>query len=88
MPIYQDWVAVAEQIDCPAPLPEDTSSAFLLEMLSPAPYEVPKKKAKKAVMTHKCRGSIIVLSISKSVKPNEEQKEMTSGFQQDIVCKC
>ena len=33
------------------------------------------------VMTHKYRGSIIGLSISKSVKPNEEQKEMTSGFQ-------
>ena len=30
-------------------------------------------------MTHKCRGSIIVLSISKSVEPNEEQKEMTSN---------
>ena len=34
-----------------------------------------------SVMTHKYRGSIVVLSISKSVEPNEEQKEMTSGFQ-------
>ena len=33
------------------------------------------------LMTHKYRGSIVVLSISKSVKPNEEQKEMISGFQ-------
>ena len=33
------------------------------------------------LMTHKCRGSIVVLSISKSVEPNEEQKEMISGFQ-------
>ena len=33
------------------------------------------------VMTHKYRGSIIVLSISKCGEPNEEQKEMTSGFQ-------
>ena len=32
------------------------------------------------LMTHKCRGSIVVLSISKSVEPNEEQKEMISGF--------
>ena len=39
------------------------------------------------VMTHKYRGSIVVLSISKSVKPNKEQKEMTSGFQQGILCK-
>ena len=38
-------------------------------------------------MTHKYRGSILVLSLSKSVEPNEEQKEMTSGFQQSIVCK-
>jgi hypothetical protein len=41
----------------------------------------------KALMTHKYRGSIVVLSISKSVEPNEEQKEMTSGFQQGILCK-
>ena len=33
-----------------------------------------------ALMTHKYKGSIVVLSISKSDEPNEEQKEMTSGF--------
>ena len=33
------------------------------------------------LMTHKYRGSIVVLWISKSVEPNEQQKEMTSGFQ-------
>ena len=33
------------------------------------------------LMTHKCRGSIVVFSISKSVEPNEEQKEMISSFQ-------
>ena len=33
------------------------------------------------LMTHKYKGSIVVLSVSKSVEPNEEQKEMTSGFQ-------
>jgi hypothetical protein len=32
------------------------------------------------LMTHKYRGCIIVLSINKSVKPNEEQKMLTSGF--------
>ena len=31
-------------------------------------------------MTHKCRGSIVILLISKSVEPNEEQKEMISGL--------
>ena len=35
--------------------------------------------------SYKYRGSIIVLSISKSVEPNKEQKEMTSGFQQGIL---
>ena len=39
------------------------------------------------LMTHKYRGSIVVLSISKSVEPNEEQKEMISGFQQGILYK-
>ena len=38
-------------------------------------------------MTHKYRGSIIVLSISKSVEPKEEQKEMINGFQEGILCK-
>jgi hypothetical protein len=33
-----------------------------------------------ALMTHKYRGCIVVLSINKSVEPNEEQKVLTSGF--------
>ena len=37
----------SEQIDCPAPLPEDTVDALLTEMLTPAPYEVMEKKIKK-----------------------------------------
>ena len=44
-------------------------------------------KEDKYLMTQKYRGSIVVLSISKSVEPNEEQKEMISGFQQGILCK-
>ena len=39
------------------------------------------------VMTHKYSVSIVVLSISKSVKPNKEKKEMISGFQQGILYK-
>jgi hypothetical protein len=34
----------------------------------------------RALMTHKYRGCIIVLSINNSVEPNEEQKVLTSGF--------
>ena len=33
-----------------------------------------------SMMTHKYRGSSVVLSIIKSVEPNEEMKEMISGF--------
>ena len=40
-------MATVERIDCPAPLPEDPTTALLMEMLVPAPYEVPEKKAKK-----------------------------------------
>jgi hypothetical protein len=35
-----------------------------------------------ALMTHKYRGCIVVLSINKSVEPNEEQKVLTSSFDQ------
>ena len=33
------------------------------------------------LMTHKCRGSIIAFSISKSVEPNEEQKVLINRFE-------
>ena len=42
----------SEQINCPAPLPEDTAGALLMEMLTPAPYKVPEK-TKKAKGTRK-----------------------------------
>ena len=34
------------QINCPAPLPEDTADALLTEMLTPAPYKVSEKTKK------------------------------------------
>jgi hypothetical protein len=37
------------------------------------------------VMTHKYRRCIIVPSINKSVKPNEEQKVLTSSFDQGFT---
>ena len=40
------------QINSPAPLPEDTADALLTEMLTLAPYKVPKK-TKKAKGTRK-----------------------------------
>jgi hypothetical protein len=37
------------------------------------------------MMTHKYRGCIAVLSINKSVKPNEEQEVLTSSFDQGFT---
>jgi hypothetical protein len=37
------------------------------------------------MMTHKYRGCIVVLSINKSVEPNEEQKVLMSSFDQGIT---
>ena len=44
-----------------------------------------KKKQTKGMMTHKCRGSIAVLSINKSVEPNEEQKVLAGRFAQGFT---
>ena len=82
MPIHQDWVALAERIDCVAPLPEDPASALLTEMLFPAPYEAPEKKAKKkAAGTRKgLRHKVVSDSSSedteaRSSNENEEEEE-------------
>jgi hypothetical protein len=39
----------------------------------------------RVMMTHKYRGCIVVLSINKSVEPNEEQKVLMSGFDQGFT---
>ena len=36
------------------------------------------------LMTHKYRGCIVVFSISKSVEPNEEQKVLATGMDQEF----
>ena len=38
-------------------------------------------------MTHKYRGCIVVLSINKSVEPNEEQKVLASNLDQKFTVK-
>jgi hypothetical protein len=38
-----------------------------------------------SLMTHKYRGCIVVVSINKSVEPNEEQKVLMSSFDQGIT---
>ena len=69
----------SEQINCPAPLPEDTADALLTEMLTPAPYKVSKKtkKAKGTRKSSRCQ----VLSDSSSddsvahSSPEDEEEE-------------
>ena len=45
--MFQDYVETTERVYCPAPLPEDPADVLLTEMLVPAPYKVPEKKAEK-----------------------------------------
>ena len=75
----------AEQIDCPAPLPEDPARALLTEMLVPAPYEALEKKAKKkATGTRKgLRRKVISDSSPENTEAhssheNEEEEEESS----------
>ena len=72
----------SEQIDCPAPLPEDPADALLTEMRTPAPYEVPEKTKKKATGTRKSSRRQVVSDSSSddseadsSHEDEEEKKE-------------
>ena len=67
------------QINCPAPLPEDTADALLTEMLTPAPYKVPEK-TKKAKGTRKsCQCQVLSDSSSDNSaahsSPEDEEEE-------------
>ena len=72
------------QINCPAPLPEDTADALLTEMRTPAPYEVPDKTKKKAKGTQKSSRRQVVSDSSSdtseahSSRENEEKEDEDS----------
>ena len=74
----------SEQINCPAPLPEDPADAFLTEMRTPAPYEVPEKTKKKAKGIQKSsRRQVVSDSLSDnsethSSRENEEEEDEDS----------
>ena len=74
----------SEQIDCPAPLPEDPADALLTEMRTPAPYEVPEKTKKKAKGTRKSSRRQVVSDSSSdnsemhSSHENEEEEDEDS----------
>ena len=67
----------AEQLICPAPMPEDPVDARLAGLLVPAPHVVPEKEAKKeATGARKCsRFQVSDDSGVDSSPENEEEKE-------------
>ena len=73
----------SEQINCPAPPPEDTADALLTEMLTPTPYKVPEKTKKKAQGTLKSSRRQVVSDSSSddsavhSSHEDEEEEEET-----------
>src|SRR3954470_10655670 len=72
---------MAGKINCPAPLPEDPADARLAELLVPARYVVPEKKAKKkATGTRKSSWRPVELDSSSDdseahSSPGEEEEE-------------
>jgi hypothetical protein len=68
---------------------DQTESPFISPAVSPPSSSTPCRDQIDSnptpVMTHKYRGCIVVLSINKSVEPNEEQKVLMSGFDQGIT---
>ena len=74
----------SEQINYPAPLPEDTVDALLMEMLTLAPYKVPEKTKKKAKGTRKSSRRQVVSDSSSdntethSSRENEEKEDEDS----------
>ena len=65
------------QINCPAPLPEDTVGALLTEMLTLAPYTVPEKtkKAKGARKSSRRQASSDSPSDDSAVHSSPEDEE-------------
>lgn len=67
----------AEQITCPAPMPENPVDARLARLLVPAPHVVPEKKAKKEAKGARksARFQVFDDSGADSSPENEEEEE-------------
>ena len=69
----------AEQIDCPAPMPENPVDAHLARLLVPAPHMVPEKKAKKvATGTRKSSRFQVSDDSEADSSPEDEEEEEDS----------
>ena len=73
------------QINCPAPLPEDTSGALLTEMLTLAPYKVPEKTTKAKGTRKSSRRQVLSDSSSDNSaansSPEDEEEEEDAPLQ-------
>ena len=69
----------AEQLICPAPMPEDPVDARLAGLLVPAPHVVPEKKAKKvATGTRKSSRFQVSDDSEADSSPEDEEEEEDS----------
>ena len=65
----------AEQLICPAPMPEDPVDARLARLLVPAPHVVPEKKAKKEVTGARKSSCFQVSDDSEADSSPEDEEE-------------
>ena len=65
----------AEQIICPAPMPENPVGARLAGLLVPAPHVVPEKKAKKVAMGTRKSSCFQVSGDSEADSSPEDEEE-------------
>ena len=89
--LYQARIEVAEQINCPAPLPDEEEFPSLTKVLFPAPYDVPEKTAKKAAKGAKKgprqKGAPDVMSedeTSSSSADNDDEEEEESDSPPEV----
>ena len=74
----QGWTKKSERIKCLAPLPENPVTPQLEEMLVPAPYQPPEKKAKK-----KSKGPKHGLQCKGPPEAASEETEDVSSHEED-----
>ena len=65
----------AEQLICPAPMPEDPVDARLAGLLVPAPHVVPEKKAKKEATGARKSSRFQVSDDSEADSSHEDEEE-------------
>ena len=61
------------------------SKSFPYQFHLPIALHSPATAPENSLDDHKYRGCIVVLSINKSVEPNEEQKVLTSSFDEGFT---